>query len=139
MASDRLWGNREDKIVILDSSAIMMLFEFSINFEKEITKLLGFHHIIVPTSIVKELEFLSKKGNGKKNIKAKASLKLIENFETIDTINKDGDESIIESAKKTKGIVFTNDKKLKDRLKKMSIPVIFLRSKKKLVLEKSPF
>jgi uncharacterized protein len=135
MASDRLRGNREEKIVILDSSAIMMLFEFSINLEEEITKLLGSHRVIVPISIVKELEFLSKKGDGKKNIKAKASLKLIENFETINTSNRDGDESIIESAKKTRGIVVTNDKKLKGRLKKISIPVIFLRTKKKLVLE----
>jgi rRNA-processing protein FCF1 len=135
MASDRLRGNREEKLVILDSSAIMMLFEFSINLEEEITKILGSHRIIVPTSIVRELEFLSKKGNGKKNIKAKASLKFIENFEKIDTRDKDGDESIIESAKKTRGIVVTNDKKLKNRLKKISIPVIFLRAKKKLVME----
>ena len=135
MASDRLWGNRGEKTVILDSSAIMMLFEFSIDLEKEIAMLLGSYHIIVPTSIVKELEFLSKNGIGKKKMKAKASLKFIENFETIDTGDKDGDESIIESAKKTSGVVVTNDIELKNRLKRISIPVIFLRAKKKLVME----
>jgi len=135
MAFNRLWGDREEKIVILDSSAVMMLFEFSIDLEKELTSLLGLYNILVPTSIVKELELLSKKGIGKKKIKAKASLKFIEKFETIDVFDKYVDDSIIESAKKTSGIVVTNDMKLKNRLKKISIPVIFLRAKKKLVIE----
>ena len=135
MAFNRLWGDGKEKTVILDSSAVMMLFEFSIDLEKEITRLLGLYHIVVPTSIVKELDFLSKNGIGKKKMKAKASLKFIEKFDTIDVYDKCGDDSVIESAKKTGGIVVTNDMKLKNTLKKISIPVIFLRAKKKLVLE----
>ena len=39
MASNRLWDNRDGKIVILDSSAIMMCFEFSIDLENELNKI----------------------------------------------------------------------------------------------------
>ena len=46
MASDRLWGN-PDKKVILDSNAILMLFEFSIDLRSELTRLLGKYEVII--------------------------------------------------------------------------------------------
>ena len=112
-----------------------MLFEFSIDLEKELTRLLGSYQLVVPTSIIKELEFLSKKGIGSKKTKAKASLKLIERYETINSNEKSGDDSILYVAKKTKGIVVTNDRELRIRLKEIPISVIFLRAKKKLAIE----
>ena len=78
MASNRLWKDRAQKIVVLDSSAIMMLFEFSIDLEDELIRLLGRCKIIVPKPIIDELTYLSENGKGKKKTNAKASLKLIE-------------------------------------------------------------
>lgn len=135
MASNRLWGDRIHKTVILDSSAILMLFEFAIDLEKELTRLLGSYHIVVPTPIVRELEFLSENGKGKKKAKAKASLKLIKKYDTIDVEGRNGDDSVLELAKKINGIVVTNDRELRNRVKEMSLSVIFLRAKKKLVME----
>lgn len=113
----------------------MMLFEFSIDLEKELTRLLGNYHIVIPTPIVKELEFLSENGMGKKKMKAKASLKLIKKYDTIDVNEEDGDNSILELAKKVNGIVITNDRELRNRLKEISLLVVFLRAKKKLAIE----
>jgi len=135
MASDRIWGNRGKKIVILDSSAIMMLFEFSIDLEDELTRLIGRYTIVIPKPILDELILLSKKGKDKKRIKAKASLRLIQNYEVIDVDEKTGDDAVFTLAEQIKGIVVTNDKELKIRLKKIPVPVIFLRAKKKLVME----
>ena len=135
MASNRLWGDRIHKTVILDSSAILMLFEFAIDLEKELTRLLGNYHIVVPTPIVRELEFLSENGTGKKNAKAKASLKLIKKYDAIDMEGRNGDDSVLELAKKINGIVVTNDRELRNRVKEMSLSVIFLRAKKKLVMD----
>ena len=135
MASHRIWGDRIHKTVILDSSAIMMCFEFSIDLEKELTRLLGKYHIVVPSSIVGELECLSKKGAGKKNIKAKASLKLIEKYETIVVEGKNADDSIVDLSERINGAVVTNDKELRRRLKMVPVSVIFLRAKKKLIME----
>jgi len=76
-----------------------------------------------------------KKGKGKKKINAKAALKLIKKFETYSDEEKCVDNSIVNIALKTQGIVFTNDKELRKRLKEESLTVIFLRGKKKLELE----
>ena len=136
MASDRLWRDRIHKIVILDSSAIMMLFEFSIDLENELTRLLGSYKILVPKTVLKELELLSnKKSDSKKKMKAKASVKLIEKYDVIDVKSENADDSIIELAKETDGVVVTNDMELRKRLKYFSIHIIFLRAKKKLVME----
>ena len=66
MAPDRLWGNTSIRTVVIDTSAIMMLFEFSIDLEKELTRLLGAYKIIVPFSVITELKFLIDKSKGKK-------------------------------------------------------------------------
>jgi len=121
--------------VILDSSAIMMLFEFNINLEDELTRLIGKYKIIIPKPIYEELKFLSTNGKGKKNVLAKASLKLIEKYIIVDSDEKTGDDSVFSIAKQTRGIVVTNDKELRASLKKISLSVIFLRAKKKLVME----
>jgi len=135
MASDRIWGNRDGKIVILDSSAVMMLFEFSIDLEGELTRLLGAHHITVPKPIIQELTFLSEKGDGARNVKARAALKLIEKYDAIDVKGKTGDDAVFALAKQKSGIVVTNDRELRKRLKEQSLYVIFLRAKKQLMIE----
>ena len=134
MASDRLWGDQDNKRVILDSSAVMMLFEFSIDLETQLTTLLGKYKIIVPKPIFNELDFLSKHGKGKKKLLAKPSLQIIKNYKILDS-EKKGDDSVIYLAKKLNGIVLTNDKELIKRSKKLSLKVIYLRSKKKLVMQ----
>jgi len=121
--------------VILDSSAVMMPFEFSIELEEELTRLLGKYRIIMLTPILRELEYLSKHGKGKKKSIAKASLKLVENYEIMDVDEKHGDNAIFYMAKKLKAIVVTNDKELKKRLQKIAVSVVYLREKQKLMLE----
>jgi rRNA-processing protein FCF1 len=133
MASDWLRRDR-DRIVILDTNAIMMLFEFSINLDYELTDLLGKYKIIIPKSIYNELKFLSESGKGKKRFKAKPALELIKKFEIYENEGK-GDSAIVELAKKLNCIVVTNDKELRDRLRKLSLHSIYLRNKSKLVLE----
>ena len=68
-------------------------------------------------------------------MKAKASLKLLEKYDTIETDEKNADDSIIDLAKKINSVVVTNDRQLRNKLKDIPIPVIFLRAKKKLVME----
>jgi rRNA-processing protein FCF1 len=134
MASNRLWRNPKEKTVILDSSSIMMPFEYSINLEDELTRLLGKTNILIPKPIVDELIFLSKNGKGRKKLLAKPALELIKNYKIVDSEGK-GDDSVLFLAKKINAIVVTNDRELRNRLKKESLQTIFLRGKKRLVLE----
>jgi len=133
MAFDRVWGDKIHKTVILDSSAILMFFEFSVDWEKELDRLLGGYHLVVPTAVVHELQILSTRGAGQK--KAVAALKLIGKYDTIDQEADTVDEALMEIAEKTQGIVVTNDTELRKRLKNRRFSVIFLRGKKKLVLD----
>ena len=123
-------------VYFLDSSALMMLFEFSIDLEKELTRILGKYHIVIPKGIIDELDFLIKFGKGKNQRIAKPALKLAQNY---DVFEKNGDEmgdnSVINIAKKTGGAVLTNDKELKKKLKEIPVQVIFLKGKKKLDIE----
>ena len=89
MASDRLRGDRKEKVVILDSSAILSLFEFSIDLEDELTRLLGKYHIIIPKPIVEELEFLAKHGRGKKKYIAKPALDFVKRYDIIELTGSD--------------------------------------------------
>ena len=133
MAFNRLRGNPE-KTVILDSNSILMLFEFSLDLESELTRLLGKYKIIIPSPIIEELIFLSEKGKGQKGINAKAALELIKKYDIFNIDAKTADEAVLLTAKKTNGIVVTNDKELKQKLRQLSVRVIFLKGKKTLEL-----
>jgi rRNA-processing protein FCF1 len=133
MASDRVRGDKIHKTVILDSSAILMFFEFSLDWEKELRRLLGSYTVVVPTAVIHELRKLAiRRGGGKK---ATAALQLIQNYQTVESTGAYADDAILSIAAETNGIVVTNDAELRRRLQKQGTSVIFLRGKKKLILD----
>jgi rRNA-processing protein FCF1 len=133
MASDRVWRDKIHKTVILDSSAILMFFEFSMDWESELSRLLGAYMIVVPTAVIHELGKLATRRAGGK--KAAAALHLIQNYQTVESDIAYADDAILSIAAKTKGVVVTNDTALRRRLQKQGSSVIFLRGKKKLALD----
>ncbi len=137
MAFNRIWRDRNTKLVILDTNAILMCFEFSIDIDDEIVGLIGKCNIIVPKPIYNEIKTLSIQGKGKKKKIAKTSLSLIKKKYKIIDINLEctGDDAVIQYAKNLDSIVVTNDRELRKRLKNESIKVIYLRGKQKLFLE----
>ena len=112
MAFNRLRRNRNIKLVILDTSAILMCFEFSIDLDSQILDLLGKCEIKIPKPIYDEINILSIHGKGVKKNKAKSALKLIKKYKiiTIDEIFKSGDDAIFQYAKNLSAYVVTNDK-----------------------------
>ena len=134
MASDRLWRDREGRIVILDSSSILMLFEFSIDLEDELTRLIGKFRVLIPRPIFDELIYLSKHGKGKKKYNSKLALDLIKKYDISEAEGK-GDDSVLYLAKVHNGVVVTNDKDLRKRAKDIHLQTIYLREKSKLVLD----
>jgi rRNA-processing protein FCF1 len=114
----------------------MMLFEFSIDLEDELTRLLGKYHIIIPRPIVKELKFLAEHGKGKKKIIAKPALTLISKYEIVDVDkNVSGDKAVFHLTKKFNGFALTNDRDLRKKLHDASLKSICLRGKKQLILK----
>ncbi|MFA5772448.1 MAG: PIN domain-containing protein [Thermoplasmata archaeon] len=124
MAADRLRDNQSVIDVILDTNILMSIFQLKINIESELDRLLGKYRIIVPSSVISELENLSKKHRI-----AKTALKFSERYEIIN-VDKRGDEALIEivSDAKKKTIIVTNDRELRKKLNTMNVPVIYVRS-----------
>jgi len=114
-------------IVILDSNALIMVFQFRINLESELNRILGSYEIVVPSTVKKELKTL-------RDRYAKSALSFSERYRTI-SANGNPDDSIIELAEKEKGVVVTNDRILKKRLREKNIPVVYLRGKNHLEIE----
>ncbi len=119
--------------MILDSSALLSFFEYSVEWEKELNQLIGAYRLIIPSKVAQELQTLVKRTAGQK--KAAAALNLIAKYEKIDVDVDTADDACVKIAEKTQGIVVTNDMELRKRLKNRGIPVIFLRGKKKLALD----
>ena len=136
MASDRVRRNSTGRIVILDTSAIFMVFEYSVDLDQELTRLLGSYKIIVPQAVVDEIEILFSKGSGKQKQLAKMSLQFIQRYHIEDLGDgKNVDDIIISAAEEINGIVVTNDKDLRKRLISQKLGQIFLRQKQYLVME----
>jgi len=134
MASDRLRGSRARTKVVLDSSAAMMPFEFMIDLESELSRILGSFHVFVPSSVYNELVFLKENGKGRKKRLAKPALDLIKDYDIVKT-EAGADDAVLDLAIKLKGIVFTNDKELRKRAKKKFLKTIYLRGKHSLVID----
>lgn len=113
--------------VILDTNALLMPFQFGLNLDKELERLLGACEILVPSSVLDELDKLEPKKL------AKSAKALASKFKLLKTKEK-GDKAIISTAKKLNCAVVTNDKELIKTLKELKLPVIYLRSRTHLVL-----
>ncbi len=111
--------------VVLDTNALLMPFEISINLDAELRRLLGECEIFVPAPVIGEL----KRVGGRH---AKAALALARKYRIYET-NVQGDEGVIQTAMDLNAHVLTNDRELRSRLRKRGIRTIFLRSNKYLV------
>ncbi|MBS3817782.1 MAG: DUF120 domain-containing protein [Candidatus Thermoplasmatota archaeon] len=112
--------------VILDTNALLMPFQFDLNLDAEIERVTGERSasIYVPSSVKDELEGLNEE----------TALRLSEKYREVE-VEKEGDEGVLEAAKKLDAMVVTNDKELKERALKEKLPVAYLRSKTHLELE----
>ena len=104
-----------------------MPFEIKMNLDLALRDLLGEVRIVVPGPLIGELKHLDHRY-------AKAALTLARKYEIIPT-EYSGDNAVIELAARTGGYVLTNDKELRRRLRKESVPIIFLRSGTHLAID----
>ncbi|MEM0350577.1 MAG: hypothetical protein QXR27_04345 [Archaeoglobaceae archaeon] len=75
--------------------------------------------ILIPKAVINELKMLEEKLSGNEKIAAKIALKVVEKAEVIDS--REGDEGIIEVARKFDCILVTNDRELRKKAEKFGI------------------
>lgn len=123
------------RAVVLDTNALMIPYQSGINIEKELTRLLGICRIIVPSSVVEEMERLAGEDGGTGRA-AKLGLSIIKKrgFRLMETESK-GDDGVLETALKMDGAVVTNDRELQERAREMNLPIIYPRGENRLEME----
>ncbi len=122
-------SSNSDRIqtVVLDTNTLLMPFELGLNLDLMVLDVLGDVRMVVPEPILGELSRSSNKY-------AKVALSLARKYESVPS-NARGDDSVIDVALKTRGIVLTNDRELRSRLRELRVPLLFLRSGTHLILE----
>lgn len=119
-------------LVLLDANALMMPFQFSLDLEEELVRLLGTPEIRVPTSVLRELDRLSGGSS-----EARAARSLADRFPALPVEGK-GDDALLAAAKAHEAVVVTNDRRLRARLREWGLPVIYLRERSRLEGEGLP-
>jgi rRNA-processing protein FCF1 len=118
------------RALVIDANGLLMPFQFRINIDTEVRRLLGDVRVLIPRSVLGELEGMDTK-------ESRAALALATKYETVDT-RLSGDDAVMDVAEKHSAAVLTNDRELIERLRARSIPVLRLRSERFLVLTGSP-
>jgi rRNA-processing protein FCF1 len=113
--------------VVLDTNALLMPFEFSINIDIELKRLLGEFQAHVPGCVIGEL----KRSDSKH---ARVALSLARKYPLALT-GTQGDAGVIEVARRLDAFVVTNDALMRSKLKRQGLKVIFLRSNNHLAID----
>jgi len=124
--------------VILDSNFLMVPFQFNLDVFQEIEFLLQKKvDFIVPSAVKSELTSLSTRG-GEGAAEASLALQLASRCRVVEVTletNETVDDAIVKASQKLGAVVATNDIELKNRLKLLKVPVVYLRDKSKLEVD----
>jgi rRNA-processing protein FCF1 len=135
MAPDRIRRNREKQIVLLDTSALFMIFENNIRIEDELDRLLGAYEIYIIQQIYNEINFLKDNGTNKQKQLSKMVLPLLSRYQSIQgKMGKTADDALFKTAMDISCTVVTNDGQLRKKLLKNNITTICLRGKNQLMI-----
>ena len=107
--------------VVLDANALVMPFQYRINIDIELKRLLGDVDIYVPECVIGELKKLLERRR-----EGKMALQLANKYRTVKTSGR-GDKGVLEAAKKLNAYVVTNDKEFIKQLIKEGIRVIYMK------------
>lgn len=110
--------------VVVDTSALISVFEERVNIEEQLSSLMGKVDIIIPSAVLAELSF-------DKSSNARSASELSKRY-TIFECDSRGDDGVVETAVKTDAFaVVTNDSVLADRLVAKGFRVVRMKGRKR--------
>lgn len=118
--------------VALDTNFVLLPFQLKVDVAQQIQELLPGAEIYIPDEVIRELKRLTK-AKGRVAREARLGLAYARHFPIVKT-SSGGDQALVELAERGY-IIATNDKLLKEKIRKMGKAVIFLRQKKLLRIE----
>jgi rRNA-processing protein FCF1 len=114
-------------VVLLDANALLLPFTSRFRLEEEIYGQVEGARIVVPASVLGELEQIAARGN----TNARAAREYARRFAVIPTGAR-GDDALVALGRKMRAWVLTGDRALKTRLLEAGVPVLFPRGKSHL-------
>ena len=117
--------------IVLDTN----FFVSSINFKIDLFLELRGNKLFVTEPVIDELTELAGK-NGRDSTAARVSLEMIreKNLKVLESNEKEADNSLLEYGKKGYAVA-TQDKRLRDKIRKTGTKIIYIRQKKYVFLE----
>ena len=125
--------------IIIDSNALFIPLQFKIDIFSELERLIGKNfELILLSPIKEELQTLTEKSSPKTRKNATFALGIAEKCKYVKVRGKPHeltDDAILRIAHQWNAPVFTNDKLLQERLRDISVPVIYVREKSRLEID----
>jgi rRNA-processing protein FCF1 len=125
--------------IILDSNALFAPLEFNIDLFEDLRKLLNRNFELVLLSATRlELERIATQGSPTMRKNAALALELAGRCKQLDIGQRTSmstDDLIVQAAAKYNYPVFTNDRQLRNRLRDINVPVIYVRQKSRLEID----
>lgn len=114
-------------IVLVDANAMLLPFTSHFRLEEEIYAQVDGARILVPSSVLGELERVAERGNPN----ARAAREFARRFEVAHT-EAQGDDALVELGRRLNAWVLTGDRALRARLLAAKVRVLFPRGKSHL-------
>ena len=132
-------SEKESIKVVLDANFFFVASQFNVDVFEELANLLNrrFEPVLL-SSTQKELQGLAESSSPKQRKQTQLALRLAEKcrFVAVEKgLKETYDDVIVGVAAEWKSPVATNDRELRKRLRKVGVPVIFLRQKQRLEME----
>lgn len=120
-------------MVLVDANALMLPFTSHFRLEEEIYHQLDGAQVLVPSSVLGELDRVAARGNPR----ARAAREFARRFGVAAT-EEAGDDAIVALGQRLRAWVLTGDRVLRERLLAVGVPVLFPRGKSHLDRAVSP-
>jgi len=116
--------------VVIDANGLMMPFQFRLNIDLELERVLGSFELFVPSSVIIELKRVAVE---QKASEAKGALKLASKYRTL-AVGGRGDDAVLAAAIELGAVLLTNDAGLRRRAREAQLRTICLRGRSHLEL-----
>jgi rRNA-processing protein FCF1 len=114
-------------VVLVDANALLLPFTAHFRLEEEVNGQVEGARILVPSSVLGELERVASRGNPN----ARAAREFARRFEVAVT-DFQGDDALVNLGRRLRAWVLTGDRALRSRLLEAGVPVLFPRGKSHL-------
>jgi hypothetical protein len=125
--------------IILDANALFVPIQFNIDILEELKRLLNRNfEFVLLSPILHEVQMIANQGSPSRRKQASYALKLAEKCKLLKVNAEAGtstDDLILQVAEKYRYPVFTNDRQLRNRLRDINMPVIYVRQKSRLEID----